>query len=250
VTEHHVAVIDGSTSKSAVQMDKRMKNGRLAMLLISEAISTLPPDIDLEGFCQIVTQHLRTYYDAHGVSIERLRTHPEERLTASVGIYSLHHDEVWLVGDCQCLTGGRYYDNPKPEEAAIAARRARHIEAMLSSGAATIESLRSHDMARDLIVGDIVQTCHRQNVDFAVVDGFEMAREKVVIVKADPTHDIILATDGYPFLHDTLTASEAALAAQLSSDPLCYRGFQATKGMMAGNRSFDDRCYVRFRVSR
>ena len=51
-TEHHVAVVDGSTSKSAVQMEEGMKNGRLAMLLISEAIASLPPDIDLKGFCQ------------------------------------------------------------------------------------------------------------------------------------------------------------------------------------------------------
>ena len=62
--------------------------------------------------------------------------------------------------------------------------------------------------------------------------------------------DTNLATDGDPFLRDTLSASEEALAAQLATDPLCIRTYLATKGQMAGNLSFDDRAYVRFQVTR
>ena len=231
-------------------MDEGMKNGRLAMLLISEAIASLPPDIDLKGFCHHVSQRIRTYYQEHGASMERLLRHPEERLTASVGIYSLYHNENWLVGDCQCITGGRYYDNPKPEEESIARHRSRLVEALLAEGKETVASLRQHDTARDVIVPDIVRTCHRQNIDFAVVDGFDIAQDKIVVIKAAQSGDIILATDGYPFLRDTLSASEEALAAQLATDPLCIRTYLATKGQMAGNLSFDDRAYVRFQVSR
>ena len=245
-----MAVVDGSTSKSAMQMEDGVSNGRLAMQLICQIIGRLPAETDLEGFCTLVTKEIHTYYDSHGISIERLRNHPEERLTASVAVFSLHHCEIWLVGDCQCITGGTYHDNPKPEEASIASHRARLVEAMLADGRETVSSLRRHDTARDIIVPDIVKTCHRQNIDFAVVDGFEIARNKIIVIKADPFSDIVLATDGYPFLYGTLSASEEALAAQLSDDPLCIHSYQATKGQMAGNLSFDDRAYLRFRINR
>ena len=55
------------------------------------------------------------------------------------------------------------------------------------------------------------------------------------------------SSDGYPFLKGTLHESEEALVCQLRDDPLCIRSFKATKGLMLGNVSFDDRCYLRFR---
>ena len=48
--------------------------------------------------------------------------------------------------------------------------------------------------------------------------------------------------------HDSLEESEAALSRQLATDPLCINTYKATKGVMEGNLSFDDRAYVRFRA--
>jgi len=47
-----------------------------------------------------------------------------------------------------------------------------------------------------------------------------------------------------PTLYDT----EAHLAAILKEDPLCYDKNMATKAMVEGNNSFDDRTYVRFQI--
>lgn len=58
--------------------------------------------------------------------------------------------------------------------------------------------------------------------------------------------EIVLASDGYPFLKPTLAASEAALAEQIANDPHNIRSFIATKGIVEGNKSFDDRTYIRF----
>ena len=57
-----------------------------------------------------------------------------------------------------------------------------------------------------------------------------------------------LATDPltYPFLEPTLAASEAALAEQIANDPQNIHSFIATKGIVEGNKSFDDRTYIRF----
>ncbi len=223
-----------------------MLNGRYAMLLLKEAIKNLPADVTLHQFCDHATQSISTVYDQHDISRDRLVEHPEERLTASLCIYSRYREEIWMIGDCQCLCNGRYYDNPKPHEAPAARRRSTLIREFLSNGSNSISQLLAHDYARDAILGDIVESCHHQNVDFSVVDGFPVAMEKTVTIDARTTGDIILATDGYPFLHPTLNESERALAQQLSTDPLCYQNFFATKGMVDGNVSFDDRAYVRF----
>ena len=248
MTDSHVAVIDGSTSKAIKQLQPGIRNGRLAMLTISDVIRQLPPQATLADFCQAATSRIHDLYTAQGLSDRRLSEHPEERVTASVGIYSLHHHEVWLIGDCQCIVEGQYHDNPKPEEDRIARKRALLIQALLADGKTSVAQLRHHDIGRDAVVKDIVATCHTQNTAFAVVDGFEIARSKVKTIKASSSGDIILATDGYPFLHDSLEESEAALSRQLATDPLCINTYKATKGVMEGNLSFDDRAYVRFRA--
>ena len=244
-TADHVAVIDGSTSKAAQPLTAAMSNGRLAMTLVKEVVSTLPAKATAEEFCHAVTQRIREEYHRHGVTRERLVAHPEERLTASVALFSRHWREVWLVGDCQCLYDGVVYDNPKPKEAEIAAKRARLAHELLTSGAATVASLRRHDIARDTIVHLIVETCFQQNIAFSVVDGFDIPMEKVKVVKVPTGHEVVMATDGYPFLLPTLTESENALSHLLATDPLCINEYLATKGVMEGNVSFDDRAYVR-----
>ena len=59
-------------------------------------------------------------------------------------------------------------------------------------------------------------------------------------------NEVVLASDGYPFLKPTLAASEAALAEQIANDPQNIHSFIATKGIVEGNKSFDDRTYIRF----
>lgn len=245
-TANHVAVIDGSTSKAAHPLSATMSNGRLAMILVKEVVASLSANATLADFCQLVSQRIRSEYVLYGMTRERLEVHPEERLTASVGIFSRHHGEVWLVGDCQCLHKGKLYDNPKPGEASIAERRSQLAHELLSSEATTIASLREHDITRDSIVNLIVDTCHHQNIDFSVVDGFDIPLDKVKVIPISSSSDIVLSTDGYPFLLPTLAESEAALAHLIATDPLCISLYKATKGVLEGNASFDDRSYVRF----
>lgn len=70
--------------------------------------------------------------------------------------------------------------------------------------------------------------------------------EKLVVIPVPAGSWVTLATDGYPVLFETLEESEAALAAALKKDPLCYRENPQTKGLITGNTSFDDRCYLQF----
>ena len=247
VNNGFVAVIDGSTSKTPTRIAAGMTNGRYCMELVSEYVNSMPADIDVQGFCAGVTSLLCSEYGLRGIDVERLERNPVERLTASAVIFSAYRRQVWMVGDCQCIVGGTLYDNPKPQEAPLAEERARYLERAIAGGMA-VSAIQADDPGRKHILNNLMESCKKQNIDYPVIDGFDIPIDKERIIDAcDCGQDIILASDGYPFLKPTLAESENALAAQLDSDPLCIRSFKATKGLASGNNSFDDRCYVRFK---
>lgn len=284
VTDDFIAVIDGSTSKTPKHLNPDMKNGRYAMMLISEYIrEELKADASVDDFCQGVTAFIyNKVYEKLGVE-ERLKERPEERLTASAILYSRTWNEVWMVGDCQAIIDGKLYENGKPYEEKIARKRVELIEQGLSPAEARkqIEPL----LIKAMLSG--------QNQTYTVIDGFPIYREGVKVVSVsdsssvqgsvsssdsssvqdsvsssdscsvqDPvscsgsasasdtipssSSEIVLASDGYPFLKPSLAASEAALAEQIANDPQNIRSFIATKGIVEGNKSFDDRTYIRF----
>ncbi|MGM9700759.1 MAG: hypothetical protein ACI3YX_04950 [Prevotella sp.] len=244
VTPDFAAVIDGSTSKSPIRIDPTMSNGRLCMEAVVQFIRTrLAADATLEDFCKGVTDYIAAIYQQQHVDIQRLAAHPWERPTASAAVYSRHRNEIWLVGDCQCLTQGQRHAIEKPAEHIAAEKRAACLRQALAQRARP-EDLQANDIGRAAIYTELIDSCKRQNKDFAVIDGFPIAMQHVAAIEAGDT--VVLATDGYPFLHDTLSASERHLQELLRTDPLCIHHYVATKGLLPGNQSFDDRAYIRF----
>ena len=272
VIDDFIAVIDGSTSKTPKHLSPYMKNGRYAMMLISEYIrEELKADASVDDFCQGVSAYIyNKVYEKLGVE-EWLKEHPEERLTASAILYSRTRNEVWMVGDCQAIIDGKLYENGKPYEEKIARKRVELIAQGLSPAEARkqIEPL----LIKAMLSG--------QNQTYTVIDGFPIYREGVKVVSVSDSSsvqdsvsssdscsvqgpvscsgsasasdtipssssEIVLASDGYPFLKPTLAASEAALAEQIANDPQNIHSFIATKGIVEGNKSFDDRTYIRF----
>ena len=247
VTPDFIAVIDGSTSKSHYRHSLFRSNGRYAMQLIGRYIRRMPKNTTCEQFLRGVTACIRKHYSKS--MLQRLADHPEDRLTASVIVYSRLQREIWMVGDCHCLVGGTYYDNPKPAEAELAAMRAEEVRRQLAGGK-SVDDLLRHDTARPVIIPRMLETMRQQNVDYSVVDGFPIDRRHIRIITLDfQPWDIVMASDGYPFLCATLDESERRLRQQRDSDPLNLGPlFQATKAFHPDFNSFDDRSYIRFRV--
>lgn len=255
VTADFIAVIDGSTSKTPHHLSPDMKNGRYAMVLISEYIQhELKPESTVEDFCEGVTSYIyNKVYRQQGIE-EQMQAHPEERLTASAILYSKAKNEVWMVGDCQAIIDGKLYENNKPFEDIVARRRVELIRQGFTPQEArkTIEPL----LIQAMLEG--------QNKTYTVIDGFPIYQKGVKVVSLNapqknvetdvadslplPTKEIVLASDGYPFLKQILTESEEALAHLLAYDPQCTHEFIATKGIVVGNKSFDDRTYIRFQI--
>ena len=258
VTNDFIAVIDGSTSKSQYRHSLFRSNGRYAMQLVSRYIRRMPKNTTCEAFLRGVTAYIRKHYKKS--MLPRLAEHPEDRLTCSVVVFSRLCREIWMVGDCQSmvlpltsdllpLTSHLYYDNPKPYEAELAAMRAEEAKRQLSDGK-TIDDLCRNDTARPVIIPRMIETMRNQNVTYSVVDGFPIPRQHVLVIPLDfSPHEIVLASDGYPFLYPSLDESEAALQHQRQHDPLNIGpNFQATKAFHPDNNSFDDRTYVRFLI--
>ena len=235
ITNDFAAVIDGSTSKTPKRLDPSMKNGRFAMLLISEYIKQMPADYTMNNFCRGITLRIAEEYAKRGIA-EDMAKHPEERLTASAIIYSNSRKEVWMVGDRQAIIDGEHYDNSKPYEQEIAMQRAT----LIKNGMSPKE-------ARCAIEPQLIKAMFEgQNRQYAVIDGTPIYMPGTRIVTA--SHCVVLASDGYPTLLPTLHESEEALAQHLTDDPQNITDFIATKGLVEGNVSFDDRAYIKLTI--
>lgn len=208
------------------------------MLLVTDYLRHLSCKITLDEFCDGVTREIYRHYPED--ILDTLSSHPENRMTASAIVYSHYRNEIWMIGDCQGLVNGKLLENGKPDERRIAEKRVNLIRNGLSP-----------DQARSTIVPDLIQAMKEgQNKTYAVIDGFPIYKKGIIRIQCPHSTDteIVLASDGYPFLLPTLQESEQRLAVQLKDDPQNTRTFLATKGLKPGNLSFDDRAYIRFRA--
>ena len=240
------------------------------MLRVARTLRRAPKDISLQQFCKEATKALRSKYRQR--DLPYLAEHPEDRLAASAVIFSRLRRELWLIGDCHCLVtpltplpsppspltthlspltshhSPLYISNPKPDESMLAEMRAAEVRRLLDNGV-TIQQLLEEDTARPVIIPKMKECMKQQNVTYSVIDGFPIPLKHIrqIPLTFEP-FELVLASDGYPFLLPTLAESEAALDRQRHEDPLNIGSFKATKAFMTGCNSFDDRAYIRFKV--
>lgn len=251
---HFVAVIDGATSKSKKRWDG-MTGGRIAATLLREAFAQIPPDATIRQAVDLLSSALNQFYEQHQL-INMVRNKPSQRATASFVALSLYQQEIWCVGDCQCLLDREHVTNTKRVDEIVSNARSMYLEAEVCRGK-TIEDLREHDTGRAFVMPLLKRQMLFQNNPSAgqywypVIDGFDVPEDglRVYSIPAD-TKTVVLASDGYPLLKDSLHASEEALQAILREDPLLFRTYKSTKGLQSGYVSFDDRTYVKLRLKR
>lgn len=224
------------------------------MQVVAKYIKKVKSDVSCQQFCNGVTRAVARHYRYS--RLKHLSEHPEDRLTASCIVFSRLRREIWMIGDCQCLIKSLsanssglsepvFYDNPKPYEQELADQRA----AIIMADTKPHQHYLHDDTARAAIIPRMLETMHEQNISYAVVDGFPIPQRHVRIITLNfQPWEIVLASDGYPFLCPTLQESEQRLAQQKATDPLNIGSFKATKGFLEGNDSFDDRAYIRFKV--
>ena len=264
VSADFAAVVDGSTSKLAPQFaaafqEAGLTTGRLACQTVCDALSALPADASAPDALSLLTDALRQrtlqVYDCapndERSPLEGGGAEAARRLTCSAVVFSRKRGEVWMMGDCQCRLFGQTFQNPKPTDAVFSDIRSRAAHYLLAHGL-TPADFAHDDPARRLILPALREQSYFQNdpnphnpFRYLVLDGTPADASLVRTISTDGAPELILASDGYPQLFDTLAATEAHLAEALARDPLCIDELASTKGLVEGNRSFDDRTYLR-----
>jgi len=252
ITENFVCVIDGATSKVNRLVDK-MTIGQFAAGIIEKSILSFEPDIEFQEAIVICNENLKSYYLKHNLFHLFLES-PWERPSASIALYSKFHNQVWLVGDCQCIANKMIYHNSKKVDSVLSETRALCLELELLSGK-TVQELQLNDTGRDYIMPLLKKqnwfqnSEHKSEYSYTVIDGFEIDLSNTIKLDVIET-EVVLATDGYPRIFESLAQSEDYLADILERDPLMFRIHKMTKGCVKGQISYDDRAYVRVKTKK
>lgn len=248
VTAYYAAVIDGATPKTDFRYASGETPGHAAARLLSHAIAQLPPEATAQEAIALLEQVLHCEDVA-----------PANRPTASLVIYSVCRREVWAVGDCQFATassnGFETFSCPKQIDLLLSQWRSDIIRSYLCRGLMSEAEILAHDPGRRIIQPHITQQVRYQNLEaehplaYGVMDGEHVPSRFIRVQKIAPeVEQLILASDGYPELLPSLSASEQRLQTLLSEDPLCIGPLRGTKGLRPGNLSFDDRTYLRLEL--
>lgn len=248
ISEQFIAVIDGVTAKSDYSHDGKT-TGKLAADIICQVMEKLPPESTMEQTIHMINQDLELFYKEHPFPYNRKTM----GLQAVCVIYSRHFREIWMIGDCQAKVDGQLYDNPKKSDAILAHMRALVLES-LRCGKEDKQSMEYDKQAREVILPWIIKaTAFANNSDsqygYSVINGDDIPESLVKKIKLDQRpHEIILASDGYPVVEETLSLTEETLQKILTMDAECCKVYLSTKGVNEGNKSFDDRTYIRFKI--
>lgn len=247
VTPHFAGVIDGAGSWSGRL--NGLTPGRFAALAVAEALNTLSPQADLPQAARHLSHSLREALEAARLEGELLRPP-----TCVAAIYSAARREIWLVGDCQALVGGQHHQRDLPTDRRAAAFRQAYLRALLLSGQ-TVAQLQASDPSWPVLkplfeAAPAYQNHPSDTLGYGAFDGQEIPARHLHALPVSPgLQEIVLASDGYPALFPTLEASEAALWARASADPLMIADTPGCRAFPAGGGSFDERTYLRLRLS-
>lgn len=243
------AVIDGVTSKGNIIWPGGKTGGRFARDVLLEALEELPADAVAGEAVLWLNEALRRAALEAAENPEVLEREREERPQAVIILYSRQRREVWCFGDCQCMIGGRLYQKTTKMDELTAGVRSAYNQLELAKGK-TLKELAAHDAGREYIMPLLVGECRFANGEgeysYDVLDGFAIHAEHTAVYPVAAGEEVVLASDGYPKLHGSLSESEKVIREVKEEDPLCIFRFKGPKGIAPGYHSYDDRTYLRF----
>ncbi len=241
ITEHLVAVIDGSTDVSGVLVrsgSDKITPGRFAALAVADALEKSDPGQDPVTTVAHISKAL---YEATKAAVN----HADGcgLPAASIVVFNSELRVVWRVGDCPFRIDSNLYNKQKRIDEVTSSFRAAFITA-------STEKHETRDLGREAILPllRIQGLLANKTGEFGYgrIDGRAVPLEFVEVYDVPAgTREIVLASDGYPTLPSTLAKAEEDLADRLAKDPSCTGLLRGTKGLEPGQNSFDDRAWVR-----
>ncbi len=251
ISDSFIAVIDGATSKSSRKYNNS-NSGKACSELLNKSLKNLPKKISAKQATLYLSNEVLSLYENQEF-VDYLEKNSFERASASIIIYSKYRNEIWMIGDCQCLVDNKKYTNTKVIDKLLSSIRSFYIHSEIKLGK-SFQSFQEQDLGREFILPLLKKQLLFQNskerseFSYGVIDGFEVAENEIKIIDVSKAKEIVLASDGYPKLFNTLVKTEAYLKDIIKKDPLCYKKYKSTKGLQKGNLSFDDRAYIKIRI--
>lgn len=249
---HFLAVIDAATPKGTKLWDGLPGDQFLSAHLARE-MDALSPDCSAEEAITRLNGSIQKVYQRYRLRFTEIP--PEERLQASIVIYSVRRAEIWNFGDCKIRINHKNYDNPQRSEQLLSGLRAFCIEAeqlRRANGQSEIPEESLSVWGREQILPYLktqILFCNTNcSFGYDALNGGPILPQHIQIYSLQQGDHVVLASDGYPVLYDTLEQSEAYLKDALADDPMCIYQLRGTKGLKKGQKSFDDRSFLSFTV--
>ena len=246
VKDNMVVVIDGVTAKG-----KRLWNGMSSGCFAKDILIEYMQNNDVEQYDAL---ELLVHLDKVLTKAIKNASAPveiEDYPRAGIILYNNLFQEVWSYGDCQCRIREQVHSHRKEIDCINGEVRANVLEEYIANGY-TVAELMKNDVGRIAIRQNLISQFDYENklleYGYPVLNGQGIEASMIKRYKVNSGDMIILASDGYPNLKEDLASSEQELKRILQEDPLCFREYRSTKGLVDGNVSYDDRAFCRIEV--
>src|SRR5699024_3325211 len=96
-----VAVIDGASSSVDFKIHDKTP-GRFAAEIVRSTILQSPADLYIDQLVDQINENLQSVYKELDY-FAAFKENPAKTPTAVMAVYSNYYNEIWLIGDCQCM---------------------------------------------------------------------------------------------------------------------------------------------------
>lgn len=247
VSDDFIAVIDGVTSKSDFTYQEKT-TGKIAAEIVKDVLLNMSRQAEIDYILESVNRRFVEFYQTVNFPYNK----KEKGLQAVCVIYSDYFRTIWMIGDCQVLVDGVLHAATKKSDDILSQMRSLILHILKEDPQKDWKEAQRE--ARSIIEPWILKSnqfanTHKDVFGYAMINGEQIPKTLIQnIVLDENQHEIVLASDGYPKVKNTLKESEEYLAGILEKDPACYCIYPSTKGVLEKQTSFDDRTYIRFLI--
>lgn len=244
ITNNSVTVLDGASRWDGARIGG-MASGRWAAQTGAEGIRQMDPALDARAAFRFLTAHFQSALEKAGWK------KGEPRPSAAVLHYSKTRREIWRVADSPFMVDDIENRRDIPTIAPLTEFRRLACEIALASGA-TMGDIIQNDPATPcwnqmILKSDAVENNENNPFGFGMLNGAPIPEKFIEVHPVPGANEIVLASDGFIRLFNTLSMTEMLLKSVQSRDPAMLREYPQVKGVKPGNEAFDDRTYVRIK---
>lgn len=249
ITPDFVVVLDGATSFSGHRI-KGMANGRFASQTVGSFIKNIPADADAKTAVTYLSEQFQRALEkevkAEGIVFDK----PDSLPATTLLVYSRARKEIWRIGDSPFSVDGVESQKALPQIDLWVKTRQMTLRAYALNGVTETEMIENDPFTAALRILVPAPQAYINSNDpdwaFSMITGQKVPEKLIEVTPVANAQEIVLASDGYPKLFNTLAQTERHLQETLDADPLMLRIHPQVKGRKPGAKSFDDRAYVRF----